>query len=483
NAFPSLTVNRYKMPWPWATGLAVESQNGSYGASVWNDGVNENRSVPAPVSVSIYEQQFDPDSRQLRVTVRARFYAPIEDNFRFNVYLVENNVTGTGSGYDQRNFLDDEPGTPFFGQGDPIVGYNHKHVLRAMLGGAWGTAGSIPQSVVPDTFYQRTYNYTVPATWKVQDVKVVAMVKRFNSDPLKRPILNAVDNPLTNNITPTGGDITITTTTTGSGAYCPGESFNLNIAIEGQPGPNNSYQVQLSSPSGSFAAPTVVATASSPGLVNVALPSTLTPGSNYLIRVASSNPPSYSQPFNIQILGPLTVNFNASTTTFNQGQGPYRVNFTNLSPLTQGVTFEWDFGDGQSAQGTNASHDYADTLDYTVVLRAYIDGKPCTESFDTLNIRIRDTYRPSSTLERILQSYAVYPNPARNKFEIRRTETVNVPVRVVLTDMRGAVVYQAVMNEGVEISEVPVEGLSEGLFLLRLSTDSASVSRKIYVIK
>ncbi len=488
NAFPQLSVNRYKMPWAWITGIGVEDANGSYGVNIWNQAVNENRNVPSPASVSIFEQQFDPTTRQFRITVRGEFYAEITDDFRFNVFLVENNVTGTGSGYDQTNYMNNQSNTPFYNLGNPIVGYNHKHVLRAMLGGSWGTAQSIPATVTPGTQYERTYTFTIPETWKANDITVVPVIMRFNQDRLKRPILNATNNRLTNNITPTGGDITITTTTTGDGAYCPGESFTLNIDVDGEPAQGNTYQVQLSSPSGAFASPTIIATPAGSGNVTITLPIDLEPSANYQVRVAASNPVSYSQPFNIQILGPLQASFTTSTTVFNQGQGPYRVNFVNTSPVTQGVTFEWDFGNGQTTTGVNASHDFADTAAYTVTLRAYINGKPCTQTQFELAIDISDIYEtPQDTdttataAQRLLRSIAVYPNPARDKFEIRRNDATGMPLVATLTDVRGNVVYRTTLDD--QIHDVPVDALSEGLYLLNLSMDGASVSRKIHVVK
>jgi hypothetical protein len=375
---------------------------------------------------------------------------------------------------------------PFMGLGNPIVGYEHKHVLRAMLGGSWGTAQSIPATVTPGTVYERTYTFTVPQAWDANDITVVPVIMRFNQDRLKRPIINATKNPLTNNITPTGGG----DTTTGDGAYCPGESFSLNINVEGEPAQGNAYQVQLSSPSGVFISPTVIATPSGPGAVTVTLPGTLEPGANYQVRVASTDPVSYSQPFNIQVLGPLQASFTSSTTVFNQGQGPYTVNFVNTSPITQGVTFEWDFGNGQTATGVNASHNFADTSAYTVTLRAIINGKPCTEGVFNLDIDISDIYEEPQDTDttsvvalRLLRSIAVYPNPARDKFEIRRFDGTGMPMVATLTDVHGSIVYRATLDGFSSSYVVPVERLGEGLYLLNLSTSGASVSRKIQVVK
>ena len=37
------------------------------------------------------------------------------------VYLIEDDVTGSGYGYDQVNYYDSESESPFYGLGNPIV--------------------------------------------------------------------------------------------------------------------------------------------------------------------------------------------------------------------------------------------------------------------------------------------------------------------------------------------------------------------------
>ena len=201
NAFPQLTVNRYKMPWPWITGLSVETEGGGYSTYIWNEGVALNRSVLSPAAVYISEQSFDPETRQFLITVQGEFFAPMTDDFRFNVYLVENNVTGTGAGYDQTNYMNTLPNTPFTGLGNPIVDV-HKHVLRAKLGGPWGTPQSLPATVVPGTVCERTYTFIVPDSWNADNLAAVALIQRFDSEAQKCPILNAESNAVGNGVWP-----------------------------------------------------------------------------------------------------------------------------------------------------------------------------------------------------------------------------------------------------------------------------------------
>jgi PKD repeat protein len=54
-------------------------------------------------------------------------------------------------------------------------------------------------------------------------------------------------------------------------------------------------------------------------------------------------------------------------------------NFTNESQNSGGVTYNWEFGDGNTATGTNASHSYSADGNYTVLLIAD-NGSGCTDT-------------------------------------------------------------------------------------------------------
>lgn len=50
-----------------------------------------------------------------------------------HVFLIEKEVTGLGTGYDQRNYGNDTPGHPYFGMGNWIEGFKHTNVIRGVL--------------------------------------------------------------------------------------------------------------------------------------------------------------------------------------------------------------------------------------------------------------------------------------------------------------------------------------------------------------
>jgi hypothetical protein len=109
-------------------------------------------------------------TRQLTVTLNAEFTYAVPGPFKMNVYLAENNVQGE--------------------QENAPPNYIHNGLLRAMLGGASGTAGEIPNAPVVGNTYSHTYNYTVPAEFKLQDLYLVGVLEQDQGSD--RYCLNAI---------------------------------------------------------------------------------------------------------------------------------------------------------------------------------------------------------------------------------------------------------------------------------------------------
>ena len=55
------------------------------------------------------------------------------DEIKLVVILVEDEVTGFGPEYDQRNYGNDDPDHPYYQQGNYIEGFVHTNVIREVL--------------------------------------------------------------------------------------------------------------------------------------------------------------------------------------------------------------------------------------------------------------------------------------------------------------------------------------------------------------
>jgi outer membrane protein Omp28/type IX secretion system substrate protein len=160
--------------------------------SKWDSVVTAHINDPVTATVDI-TNSYDPSSRMLQCTVDVSFIEdPTGDDIRVNIFLVEDNVTGVGSGYDQRNYYNATQGHPMYGRGENIVGYSHERVVRSIPTGAWGQDGIIPSEPETGTKYSHTFtNIPISGMWKDGDLDVVAFVSLADSRPHYRQVINS----------------------------------------------------------------------------------------------------------------------------------------------------------------------------------------------------------------------------------------------------------------------------------------------------
>jgi hypothetical protein len=143
---------------------------------------------PADVGVTA---TYNAATRQVDINVSSTFAANLTGDFRLNAVLVEDDVTGTASGYNQTNYYSSasqnialvgaghnwqtEPGTI------PAANMHYNFVGRDILGGFDGQPGSVPSSVSASTTYNYTFNYTLPAGWDESQIRVIGMLQDVSS--------------------------------------------------------------------------------------------------------------------------------------------------------------------------------------------------------------------------------------------------------------------------------------------------------------
>jgi PKD repeat protein len=157
--------------------------------------------------------------------------------------------------------------------------------------------------------------------------------------------------------------------------YCKGAQFTVNCYTFGKHAANNVFSVQLSDSSGSFVNPLVIGTKSSINscAITTTIPSNVPSGSNYRIRIVSTNPSlvSDNNGTNITISGnPISgFSFSAVSTCLNNNV----FNFNDTSIYGAGGYRVWNFGqytnDTSSLPTPSKSYNKADT--FLVKLKSY----------------------------------------------------------------------------------------------------------------
>jgi hypothetical protein len=134
---------------------------------------------PAEIAVS---NTWNPTTRVMSVKVDATFAASMSGvNMRLAAIVVEDDVTGTTSGYNQVNNYAGGNFGPMGGYENlpnpvPAAQMVYDHVARAMLPSFAGQTGSIPSSVTFGSTHTYTFNYTVPATQDETQMKVIGIL-------------------------------------------------------------------------------------------------------------------------------------------------------------------------------------------------------------------------------------------------------------------------------------------------------------------
>ena len=176
-AFPQATFNRAGEP---------------VSRGAWAANVNTALAKSPIVSVSFDSVSINGATRQLTARIKANFLRDTVGQMRVNLYIIEDHLVGSGTGWDQVNYLNGQAGHTYYQAGDPIQNYVHHNVLRDALGSAWGTVSVIPTTVMAGDEFTHTYTYTLPSIWNIANLKIVAMVNYHGGQLVyQRPTLNA----------------------------------------------------------------------------------------------------------------------------------------------------------------------------------------------------------------------------------------------------------------------------------------------------
>lgn len=133
----------------------------NYASTSWENEMTARAAGVAPASLAT-TSSLNWTTRMLTVTVTATFTYSFTGPFKLNAWLLEDAVPGA--------------------QQNAPANYLHNKVVRALLGGATGTTGIVPTNPVVGTPYSKTYTYTVPANFKLGDLKLIGVLEHAISN-------------------------------------------------------------------------------------------------------------------------------------------------------------------------------------------------------------------------------------------------------------------------------------------------------------
>jgi len=157
------------------------------------------------------------------------------------------------------------------------------------------------------------------------------------------------------------------------------------------------------------------------------------------------------------------IGANLPIANFNYSGGG-TINFTNTS--TNGVTYFWDFGDGNTSTQQNPNNTYAASNSYTVQLIAYsLDS--CFSDTITQNINVNITGIDDLASQ---EEVKIYPNPANDFIQI---ETSLNLISIVIMDATGKIIRNLSGKTKIDISK-----LSRGVYFIKIIGEENIITQK-----
>lgn len=232
---------------------------------------------------------------------------------------------------------------------------------------------------------------------------------------------------------------------------CADSSFTVYYRTEGYFEANNVFTCELSSPTGSFASPTPLGTTTgNGGAFQVAIPSSVTNGTGYRVRI-SATVPSFVSANNgsdlaiiAQLSPPLVL---GPDTTVCSGS-------TALPTIPAGYASQmWSTGATTPFTAINTPGPYW-------VMATDTNG--CTQ---TISFNVTECVGIEPALE---NAFTVYPNPGKGQFYIASTSAIFETIRLEVFDLSGKSVFvQEAEASGSEWkSTIDLFGNSPGMYIL-----------------
>ncbi|MEI6090469.1 MAG: choice-of-anchor D domain-containing protein [bacterium] len=186
---PTGSLDRYS----WTKGILIHP-------AYWPDSTNVILAQSAPVDVTLV-WYFNAETQKISGKITCTALMDIPYQLAFQVIVCENNVTGTGSQFDQNNSLsgnDNYKGTPYFDKPNLMVGFVHNKVARAIIGGLAGSKGNFPAVINAGETYKWDFVADMPTApagspVKLADLTLVGLVGLSNTAGYVIPVLNCVE--------------------------------------------------------------------------------------------------------------------------------------------------------------------------------------------------------------------------------------------------------------------------------------------------
>ncbi len=173
----------------------------------------------------------------------------------------------------------------------------------------------------------------------------------------------------------------------------------------------------------------------------------------------------------------VVTNYPAATASFTSTTSFFSVVFNNTS--TNGVSYSWDFGDGNTSTDMNPTHIYNDEGTYTVVLTVTDQCGNTATSSQVVTIDVQF----NSLEEEAIQQLNIYPNPTEGDVFVQFAFDGTKDIYIRLADLTGRTIYSRNMGlySGVFSSMFDLSAYPAGTYLMIIEAGEHTKVQRIVV--
>lgn len=142
------------------TGIPGQDTVTGLNRDAWSAAISTAGSMPVKYDLTM-THSYDKTTKVLTVVLTGKALAALTGSYNFNVWLTEDDVQSSGTGWDQANAYNSTQGHKYYNAGSPIPNFKHEHVVRQMLGGTWGVAAATNPAA--NSSVSKTFTFTMPA--------------------------------------------------------------------------------------------------------------------------------------------------------------------------------------------------------------------------------------------------------------------------------------------------------------------------------
>ncbi len=155
------------------------------------------------------------------------------------------------------------------------------------------------------------------------------------------------------------------------------------------------------------------------------------------------------------------------------------VNFSSAGSTPSGVTYVWDYADGNTSSTANPTYTFTAAGTYDVIL--IVSNSNCSTT-DTVTVTVIDDTKVDEIS--LSEAVSVYPNPGNGQFNLSFALNQPKNVKVKVYNAIGALVASNTYpNTSVGVHQLNLQDAASGIYFFKISSGAEEVTLKVSILR